>query len=153
MTDQRMNVPSWDETFMKISEVVSRRSKDPSTQVGACIVSADNRILSVGYNGSTRGFEDDEFPWGKGSDDPLMTKYPFVVHAERNAILNFRGSFREIDGSKLYVTYFPCHECAKEVVQVGIREIIYRHDYDRNGLAQASHIIFDHAGVTLRHLV
>lgn len=152
MSDQRFGVPTWDETFLNIAQVVAFRSKDPNTQVGACIVSADNRILSVGYNGATRGFEDEDFPWGKTSSNVLETKYPFVVHAERNSILNFRGSFREMEGSRIYVTHFPCNECAKEIVQVGIREVIYHHGYEAGGLSEASRIIFKRAGVILKQL-
>lgn len=124
MSNERTDVLSWDETFMRIAETVKLRSKDPVTQVGACIVSNDRRILSLGYNGAPNGFPDDMFPWGK-EGKYLETKYPYVVHAERNAILNFRGSLREFAGASIYVTRYPCNECAKEIIQTGIKEIIY----------------------------
>lgn len=152
MAEKRLDVLSWDETFMGIAEVVAKRSKDPSTQVGACIVSSDNSILSVGYNGATRGFDDNDFPWGKTSQNPLETKYPFVVHAERNAILNFRGSLREFKNSIMYVTHFSCNECAKEIAQVGISEVVFRSNHNAFGLSEASNIIFDKADIRVRQL-
>lgn len=124
---QRKEYLSWDEFFMGVAILASERSKDPNTQVGACIVSADNRILSVGYNGTPNGFEDVYFPWDREGDE-LNTKYLYVVHAERNAILNYRGNIKDFEGAKLYVTMFPCNECAKEVIQVGIKDIIYLDD-------------------------
>ena len=124
---QRKEYLSWDEFFMGVAILASERSKDPNTQVGACIVSADNRILSVGYNGTPNGFEDIYFPWDREGDE-LNTKYLYVVHAERNAILNYRGNIKDFGGAKLYVTMFPCNECAKEVIQVGIKDIIYLDD-------------------------
>lgn len=149
---KRENVPTWDETFMEIAHVASRRSKDPSTQVGACIVSEDNRVLSLGYNGASRGFDDDEFPWGK-TGDKLDTKYPFVVHAEPNAILNYRGSFRDLTGARVYVTFFPCNECAKTIAQTGIGEVVYETEHSMTDWsAQASTIIFKQAGITVRKL-
>lgn len=147
--EQRKDYASWDDTFMDIAHVVSRRSKDPCTQVGACIISDDNRILSVGYNGAPNGYPDDKFPWGKTDSDPLNTKYAFVVHAERNAILNFRGNLREFTGSKVYVTHFPCSECAKEIIQSGIGEVVYREDHKRD---KASVKMFDMCGVKVRKL-
>ena len=124
---QRKEYLSWDEFFMGVAILASERSKDPNTQVGACIVSADNRILSVGYNGTPNGFEDIYFPWDREGNE-LNTKYLYVVHAERNAILNYRGNIKDFEGAKLYVTMFPCNECAKEVIQVGIKDIIYLDD-------------------------
>ena len=124
---QRKEYLSWDEFFMGVAILASERSKDPNTQVGACIVSADNRILSVGYNGTPNGFEDIYFPWDREGDE-LNTKYLYVVDAERNAILNYRGNIKDFEGAKLYVTMFPCNECAKEVIQVGIKDIIYLDD-------------------------
>lgn len=143
----RENFASWDATFMGIAEVASRRSKDPMTQVGACIVSEDNRILSIGYNGTPNGFPDDSFPWGREGDF-LDTKYAFVVHAERNAILNFRGNLREFAGSTVYTTHFPCNECAKEIAQVGIKHVIYLHDMKERNDTEASRIIFREVGIT-----
>lgn len=124
---QRENYLNWDEFFMGVALLAAQRSKDPSTQVGACIVSKDNRILSVGYNGAPNGFHDDLFPWEREGHE-LDTKYMFVVHAERNAILNFRGHHKEFEGAKIYVDLFPCNECAKEIIQVGIKEVIYLSD-------------------------
>lgn len=124
---QRKEYLSWDEFFMGVAILASRRSKDPNTQVGACIVSSDNRILSVGYNGTPNGYDDIYFPWDREGEE-LETKYLYVVHSERNAILNYRGNFKDFEGAKLYVTMFPCNECAKEVIQVGIKDIIYLED-------------------------
>ena len=115
---KRSNYISWDEYFMAIAKLSAMRSKDPSTQVGACIVGADNRILSIGYNGTPNGFNDDEFPWNREGDN-LNTKYPYVCHAELNAILN---SNHDLKNSKIYVTLFPCNECAKAVIQSEIIE-------------------------------
>ena len=116
---------SWDEYFMGVALLAAQRSKDPSTQVGACIVDANNRILSTGYNGFPKGCSDDEFPWNR--DDALgETKYPFVVHAELNAILNASG--KSLAGATLYVALFPCNECAKAIIQSGITEVVYLSD-------------------------
>ena len=117
---QRLDYLSWDEYFMGVAELSAMRSKDPSTQVGACIVSADNRILSIGYNGAPNGFEDKYFPWDREGEF-LNTKYPFVCHAELNAISNFRGNKKDLEGAKLYVTLFPCNECTKLIIQNGIK--------------------------------
>ena len=124
---KRSNYISWDEYFMAIAKLSAMRSKDPSTQVGACIVGADNRILSIGYNGTPNGFNDDEFPWNREGDN-LNTKYPYVCHAEMNAILNYRGSRKDLEGAKIYVDLFPCNECAKMIIQSGIKEVIYLSD-------------------------
>lgn len=143
---QREDYLSWDEYFMAISVISSMRSKDPNTQVGACIVK-NNRILSIGYNGTPNGFEDKFFPWGR-EGQTLRTKYPFVCHAEMNAISNFKGIKKELEGSKLYVTLFPCNECAKLVIQNGIKEIIYLEDkYKDTEGVKASKIMFDECGV------
>lgn len=148
MSEARQDVATWGETFMQIAQTVKLRSKDPSTQVGAVIVSADNRVLSLGYNGMPNGIFDDDVPWGKDSDDPLESKYAYVVHAERNAVLNFRGSLPELGGAVVYVTLFPCSECAKELLQVGIRRVIYAEPPRNNaGLAQAAVRMFELAGV------
>ena len=120
---KRADYISWDEYFMGIAMLAAKRSKDPNTQVGACIVSQDNIIISTGYNGMPKGCSDDEFPWGR---EGIETKYPYVVHAELNAILNANG--RDLRGSKLYVALFPCNECAKAIIQSGIREIYYLSD-------------------------
>ena len=113
---KRKDYLSWEEYFMGIAKLSAMRSKDPSTQVGACIVDHNNRILSIGYNGSPNGFEDDIFPWGRVGN-PLETKYMYVCHAEMNAILNYRGSRNELEGAKVYVDLFPCNECAKLIIQ------------------------------------
>lgn len=124
-TGKRNDYISWDEYFMGIAVLSSFRSKDPNTQVGCCIVSQNNRILSVGYNGFPQGCSDDEFPWHREGDSTLDTKYPFVAHAELNAILNSRVP---LEGAKLYVTLFPCNECAKAIIQAGIKEVVYVSD-------------------------
>ena len=123
---KRTDYISWDEYFMGIAILAAKRSKDPSTQVGACIVSPDNIIISTGYNGMPKGCSDDEFPWDRSGADENDTKYPFVVHAELNAILNANG--RDLRGSRLYVALFPCNECAKAIIQSGIKEVIYLSD-------------------------
>lgn len=109
---KRLDVISWDEFFMSVAIAAQRRSKDPNTQVGACIANTNHRILSVGYNGTPSALNDDFFPWGT-SDDPLQDKHNYVVHAEANAVLNYRGSLKDLEGSTVYVTLFPCHDCAR----------------------------------------
>ena len=128
---QRKDYLNWDEYFMAIAKLSSMRSKDPGTQVGACIVSSDNRILSIGYNGAPNGFPDDTFPWDREGDF-LNTKYAYVCHAEMNAILNYRGYKKELEGAKVYVDLFPCNECARLIIQSGIKEIIYLSDKHKN---------------------
>jgi dCMP deaminase len=142
---KRTDYISWEEYFMGIAIMSSKRSKDPSTQVGACIVSKDNRIISVGYNGFPKGCSDNEYPWDK-EGSPLVTKYIYVVHAELNAILNARG--KNLDGTYLYVTLFPCNECAKAVIQSGIERIIYLDNkYDGTDSVLASKRMLLSAGV------
>ena len=133
---------------MGIAMLSARRSKDPGTQVGACIVNGENRVMSVGYNGLPFGCSDDTFPWNR-EGKPLNTKYPFVCHAELNAILNNRGG--NLSGCKIYVTLFPCNECAKAIIQTGITEIIYYEDKyaDTDGV-RASKKMFAAAGVQCR---
>jgi dCMP deaminase len=136
---------SWDEYFMGIALLSAKRSKDPSTQVGACIINKDKRIIAIGYNGFPKGCEDDEFPWGKSDSNPLNTKYPYVVHAEANAILNSNSNLK---GSKLYVTLFPCNECAKLLIQAGVEEIVYLSDkHALSDSVMASKRMLDAAGV------
>ncbi len=148
-TRKRADYISWDEYFMGVADMAGRRSKDPNTQVGACIVSDDNKILSMGYNGFPRGCSDDEFPWSRESgddDDPYSTKYLYVTHSELNAILNYRGG--SLEGSKLYVTLFPCNECAKAIIQSGIKTVIYREDKYPDSLSvRASKRMLNAAGV------
>jgi dCMP deaminase len=128
------------------------RSKDPSTQVGSCIVGNDNRILSIGYNGSPNGFVDSEFPWNR-EGEPLETKYLYVCHAEMNAIINYRGSRHELEGAKIYVDLFPCNECAKLIIQAGISEVIYLSDkYAHLDSFIASKKLFDICGVKYRKI-
>ena len=145
MSSKREDYINWDEYFMGVAHLSGMRSKDPNTQVGACIVSQNHKILSMGYNGFPAGCSDDEFPWGREGDE-LDTKYPFVTHSELNAILNYRGG--SLEGTKLYVSLFPCNECAKAIIQAGIREVVY--DSDKyNGMPSdvASKKMFDAAGV------
>lgn len=122
MSDKRTDYISWDEYFMGIAKMSALRSKDPNTQVGACIVSGDNKILSMGYNGLPIGCSDDEFPWTR-EGEPLDNKYMYTAHSELNAILNYRGG--NLEGAKMYVTLFPCNECAKAIIQAGIKTIVY----------------------------
>ncbi len=126
-TEKRQDYLAWDEYFMAIAKLSAMRSKDPSTQVGACIVGNNNRILGIGYNGAPNGYDDDKFPWAREGQN-LDTKYPYVCHAEMNAILNYRGDKKELEDAKLYVDLFPCNECAKIIIQSGIKKIIYLSD-------------------------
>jgi dCMP deaminase len=147
---KRSDYISWDEYFMGVALLAARRSKDPSTQVGACIVSRQNKIISVGYNGMPIGCSDDEFPWER-EGDVLDTKYPYVCHAELNAILNNVGF--NLDGCKIYVPLFPCNECSKAIIQSGIREVIYISDkYASTDSVKASKRMMDHAGVSYHQL-
>ena len=135
---KREDYLKWDEYFMAIAKLSAMRSKDPSTQVGACVVSADNRILSIGYNGAPNGFNDDDFPWG---------------HGELNAILNYRGNRRELESSTLYVTLFPCNECAKIVIQAGIKHVVFLSDkYATSANNIAARRLFDACGVKYEKL-
>lgn len=141
---------NWDEYFMGVAILASQRSKDPNTQVGACIVNDDNKIMSVGYNGFPRGCSDDEFPWDRSGDKDSDTKYPYVCHAELNAILNAGGN--NLSGCRIYVALFPCNECAKAIIQCGIKEVIYISDkYKDTDLVQASKRMLNSAGVKLTH--
>lgn len=133
---------------MGVAMLAARRSKDPNTQVGACIVSQDNIIISTGYNGLPNGCSDDEYPWERVGEE---TKYPYVVHAELNAILNANG--RDLRGSRLYVALFPCNECAKAIIQAGVKEVLYLSDkYASTAATRASKRMMDSAGVTYRQL-
>ncbi len=149
MGSKREDYISWDEYFMGVAFLSGMRSKDPHTQVGCCIVSQDNKILSMGYNGLPIGCSDDAFPWVREGENPLETKYVYTVHSELNAILNFRGG--SLEGAKMYVSLFPCNECAKAIIQSGIKEVIYDCDkYEDTPAVQASKKMFDAAGVTYR---
>lgn len=149
MAKKREGYISWDEYFMGVAGLSAKRSKDPDCQVGSCIVSGDNKILSMGYNGFPMGCSDEEFPWGKeGRDsDPYNAKFLYVTHSELNAILNYRGG--SLEGSKLYVTRFPCNECAKAIIQAGIKMIIYQTDeHPERPSSQASKRMLQAAGVS-----
>ncbi len=140
---KRSGYISWDEYFMGVALLAAKRSKDPNTQVGACIVSPDNIILSTGYNGFPAGCSDDEYPWDREGEE---TKYPYVVHAELNAILNANG--KSLRGATIYVALFPCNECAKAIIQSGIKTVVYDSDkYSDTPATKASKKMFDAAGV------
>ncbi|MBR6627169.1 MAG: dCMP deaminase family protein [Lachnospiraceae bacterium] len=146
MKMKRKDYISWDEYFMGVAHLAGMRSKDPNTQVGACIVSDDHKILSMGYNGFPRGCSDDEFPWARDGE-VLDTKYAFVTHSELNAILNFRGG--SLEGTTLYVSLFPCNECAKAIIQAGIKVVVYASDkYEGTPTNIAAKKMFDAANVT-----
>ncbi len=150
MSEKRDGYISWDEYFMGVALLAAQRSKDPSTQVGACIVSNTNKILSTGYNGFPKGCSDDEFPWNR-DESKGETKYQFVVHAELNAILNAEGS--NVSGARVYVALFPCHECAKAIIQAGIKEVIYLSDkYADTPSTKASKRMLESAGVSFRQI-
>ncbi len=143
--EKRQDYISWDEYFMGVAKLSAARSKDPNTQVGACIVSSDNKILSMGYNGFPLGCSDDEFPWDR-EGEPYDSKYFYSAHSELNAILNYRGG--SLEGSKIYVTLFPCNECAKALIQSGIRTVIYADDkYADTPSVLASKRMMNAAGV------
>ena len=125
MSDKRKDYITWDEYFMGVAILASMRSKDPNTQGGACIVSQDNKILSMGYNGFPMGCSDDEYPWSREAEG-LDSKYLYTTHSELNAILNYRGG--SLEGATLYVTLFPCNECAKAIIQAGIKKLVYDSD-------------------------
>lgn len=139
---------SWDEYFMGLAMWSSTRSKDPKSQVGACIVNDKNKIISVGYNGLTKGMSDDEFPWdsiGEKTNCLFTTKNPWVVHSELNAILNSNGA--DLNGTTMYITLFPCNECAKAIIQAGIKKVIYLRMYDYHDLVEITKVMFKNAGV------
>lgn len=151
MTEKRTDYISWDEYFMGVAYLAAQRSKDPNSQVGCCIVGNDNKILSMGYNGFPMGCSDDEFPWDRecAGTDPYNSKYMYVTHSEMNAILNFRGG--TLEGSKLYVTLFPCNECTKAIIQSGIKTVIYDSDkYADTPSVKASKRMMDAAGIQYR---
>lgn len=147
MSKKRLDVLSWDEYFMSVAHLSALRSKDPNTQVGACIVNEDKIIVGIGYNGLPKGCSDDEFPWGN-IGNTLETKYAFVVHAELNAILN---SNTNLKNATIYVSLFPCNECAKAIIQSGIKEIVYEDDkYAHQDIVKASKRMLAAAGVKIR---
>ena len=142
---KRQDYISWDEYFMGIALLSAMRSKDNNSQVGACIVSPENKILSLGYNGMPIGCNDDDMPWEREGSD-LDTKYMYVCHSELNAILNSPN--HDLRGSRMYVTLFPCNECAKAIIQAGIKTIVYDCDkYADTPAVIASKRMLDAAGV------
>ena len=146
---KRKNVLSWDEYFMSMAHLSALRSKDPNTQVGACIVNPEKRVVGLGYNGFPKGCNDDDFPWDRKGDF-LETKYPYVVHAELNAILN---SIQDLKNCTIYVSLFPCNECAKAIIQSGFTCVVYESDkYNGTEGNIASKKMFRDAGVELVQL-
>ena len=151
MSPKRPDYLSWDDYFMAVAQLSAQRSKDPNTQVGACIVNRKKRIIGIGYNGFPSGLSDDELPWAR-EGDYLDTKYPYVCHAEMNAITNASNK-PDLEGASIFVSLFPCNECAKLIVQVGIREVVYLSDkYADQDLFKASRRILQMAGVDCRQL-
>ena len=145
---KRTDYITWDEYFMGVALLSGRRSKDPSTQVGACIVNQQNKIVGAGYNGLPIGCNDDELPWDK-TGNFLNTKYPYVCHAELNAILNNIGM--DLTGCRIYTALFPCNECSKAIIQSGIKEVIYLSDkYDGTDVSVASKRMLAMSGVAYR---
>ncbi len=142
------NILTWDEYFMGIAKLSALRSKDPSTKVGACIINESNRIVGIGYNGFPSGCDDSEFPWDRDKGF-LGSKYAYVVHAEVNAILN---SKQNLDNCILYVSLFPCNECAKMIIQSGIKKVVFEEDRPKEQWDIASKKLFNAAGVTYEKL-
>lgn len=146
---KRSNYLAWDDYFLSVAFLSAQRSKDPSTQVGACIVDSDNRIVGIGYNGFPRGCDDDALPWARTGKSELDTKYPYVCHAEMNAILNKNTA--SLKGARMYVALFPCNECAKLIIQSGITEVIYYSDkHHAANPFVASRRLLDMAGIVYR---
>jgi dCMP deaminase len=152
MSGKRVNYLSWDDTIMFMAKVIAQRSKDPNTQVGCCIVDDKHRIIGSGYNGFPRGCDDDLFPWLKEKDSIVMNKYGYVVHAEQNAILN--SSRMDLEGTIMYVTHHPCNECAKFIIQSGIKEVLFNTDpQPESDPIVAAKLMFKAAGIVVRHYV
>lgn len=150
MIEKRSDYISWDEYFMGVALLSGKRSKDPSTQVGACIVNERNRIVGIGYNGFPSGCSDNALPWAREGDF-MDTKYPYVVHAEVNAVLN--SNQQDLTGCRVYVALFPCNECAKVLIQAGIKEVVYLSDkYSSSDSTVAARRMFEMAGIYLREL-
>ena len=146
---KRTDYLTWDAYFMGVALLSAQRSKDPNTQVGACLVNRSKRIVGIGYNGLPTGLEDDQYPW-HNEGDLVETKYPYVVHAEPNAILNSTAS---LEGATLYVTLFPCHECSKLIIQSGVKEIVYIEDkYQDKASFIASKRMLKDVGIALRQM-
>ncbi len=149
-SSKRETYLDWDEYFMGVAVLSSLRSKDPSTQVGSCVVNKNRKIVGIGYNGFPKGCSDDALPWQREGDF-LNTKYAYVCHAEMNAILN--SNTRELNDCSIYVALFPCNECAKLIIQSGIREIIYVYDkYADTDQVKASKLMLDLSGVEYRKI-
>lgn len=147
---KRKEYLSWDEYFMGVALLSAQRSKDPNTQVGACIVNQQKKIVGVGYNGFPTGCSDENLPWNREGDF-LETKYPYICHAELNAILN--SISRDLRGCTIYVALFPCNECTKAIIQSGIREVVYLSDkYKNMDSVKAAKIMFQQAGIELRKM-
>lgn len=141
MTTKRTDYLSWDEYFMAVALLSAERSKDPNTQVGACVANRQNKIVGVGYNGFPLGCSDDDLPWAR-TGDLLNTKYPYVCHAELNAVLNSIST--DLRGCRIYVGLFPCNECTKVIIQAGIEELIYLSDkYAETDSVRASKIMLN----------
>ncbi|KAF7483232.1 deoxycytidylate deaminase [Marmota monax] len=139
----------WPEYFMAVAFLSAQRSKDPNSQVGACIVNTENKIVGIGYNGMPNGCSDDLLPWRRTADNKLDTKYPYVCHAELNAIMNKNSA--DVKGCSMYVALFPCNECAKLIIQAGIKEVIFMSDkYHDSDETTAARLMFEMAGVTFR---
>ncbi|EWM29464.1 deoxycytidylate deaminase [Nannochloropsis gaditana] len=147
---KREDYISWDDYFMGVAFLSAMRSKDPSTQVGACLVDTENKIVGIGYNGFPRGCSDDALPWARQSDGGFLdTKYAYVCHAEMNAILN--RNIAPLHDCRMYVALFPCNECAKLIIQSGVKDVIYLSDkYHDDAIMVASRRLFDLAGVRYR---
>ncbi|XP_071447579.1 deoxycytidylate deaminase-like isoform X2 [Hetaerina americana] len=149
MNKKREDYINWSDYFMSMAFLAAKRSKDPVTQVGACVVNDENKVVGLGYNGMPTGCSDDEFPWSKGSRQDLDNKYLYVCHAEMNAILN--KNTKDVKGCTMYVALFPCNECAKIITQSGIKEVVYMSDkYAHKVETIASKRMFDAAGIKYR---
>lgn len=146
-----MNSPiDWDTYFMSVAILTSKRSKDNNTQVGAVIVDKYRRIIGCGYNGFISGLDESLFPTSRDIDLPYnLTKYPYTIHAEQNAILN--TVVFDVSGSTMYCTLFPCDNCAKIIAQKRIAEIVYLSDkYHDEPSYIASRLLFDAASIKYR---
>jgi dCMP deaminase len=151
MTGKRSDYLSWDEYFMAVALLSGLRSKDPNTQVGACLADEHNKIVGVGYNGFPLGCSDDELPWNR-EGQYLDTKYPYVCHAELNAVLNSISS--NLRSCRIYVALFPCNECTKVIIQSGIEEIVYLSDkYSHTDSVKASKIMLDKSSTSYRQFI
>lgn len=144
-----MNRITWDEYFMSIAKITALRSKDPNTKVGAVIVSKDNKVMSIGYNGAPRAFNDEKVPWSRDTSLPYtQQKYAYMCHAEMNAVVNYGGSILDFKGATIYVTLFPCDGCSKLLAQLGISKVVYLEDYHHDEpIYEASRIILDECGI------